>query len=131
MITGDEESFADAELKRGGGAEGNFPNFPWVGILKLPKGKDFWGVNLKNWRMAVSLDESVGKVGGNREEAPAFQNVHRGDQVGSGCFISWRNLNWPQAASMSCPFSRRIVARTPALRRVRQKRWIASSEGRS
>jgi predicted thioredoxin/glutaredoxin len=28
--------------------------------------------------MADSLDESVGKVGGNREEAPAFQNVHRG-----------------------------------------------------
>jgi hypothetical protein len=40
--------------------------------LELPKGKDFWGVNLKNWGMAESLDESVGKVGGNREEAAAF-----------------------------------------------------------
>jgi hypothetical protein len=27
--------------------------------------------------MAESLDESVGKVGGNREVATAFQNVHR------------------------------------------------------
>ena len=40
--------------------------------MELPKGKDFWGVNLKNWRMVDSLDESVGKVGGNREEVPAF-----------------------------------------------------------
>jgi hypothetical protein len=38
----------------------------------LPKGKDLWGVNLKNWGMAGSLDESVRKVGGNREEAAAF-----------------------------------------------------------
>jgi hypothetical protein len=38
----------------------------------LPKGKDVWRVNLKNWRMAESLDESVRKVGGNREEATAF-----------------------------------------------------------
>jgi len=72
VITGDEESLTDAELKRGGGAEGDFPNSSWVGLLKLPKGKDFWGVYLKNWGMAESLDESVRKVGGNREEAAAF-----------------------------------------------------------
>jgi hypothetical protein len=72
VITGDQESLTDAELKRRGGAEGNFPNSSWVGHLELPKGKDFWGVNLKNWGMADSLDESVGKVGGNREEAAAF-----------------------------------------------------------
>jgi hypothetical protein len=88
VITGDQESSTDAELKRGRRAEGDFPNSSWVGILKLPKGKDFWRVNLKNWRMAESLDESVRKVGGNREEASAFQDVHRRDQVGSGCFIS-------------------------------------------
>jgi hypothetical protein len=72
VITGDEESLTDAELKRGGGAEGDFPNSSWVGPLKLPKGKDFWGVNLKNWGIAKSFDESVRKVGGNREEAAAF-----------------------------------------------------------
>jgi hypothetical protein len=72
VITGDEESLTDAELKRGGGAKGDFPNSSWVSLLKLPKGKDFWGVNLKNWWMAESLDESVRKVGGNREEAAAF-----------------------------------------------------------
>jgi hypothetical protein len=72
VITGDKESLTDAELKRGGGAEGYFPNSSWVGLLKLPKGKDFWGVNLKNWGMAESFDESVRKVGGNREEAAAF-----------------------------------------------------------
>ena len=77
MITGDQESLTDSELKRRGGAEGDFPNSSWVGLLELPKGKDFWGVNLKNWGMAESLDESVGKVGGNREVATAFQNVHR------------------------------------------------------
>jgi hypothetical protein len=38
----------------------------------LPKGKDLWGVNLKNWGMAGSLDESVRKVGGNLEESAAF-----------------------------------------------------------
>jgi hypothetical protein len=72
VITGDEESLTDAELKRGGGAEGGFPNSSWVGLLKLPKRKDFWGVNLKNWGMAESLDESVRKMGGNLEEAAAF-----------------------------------------------------------
>jgi hypothetical protein len=72
VITGDKESSTDAELKRGGRAEGDFPNSSRVGLLKLPKGKDFWGVNLKNWGMADSLDESVRKVGGNREEAAAF-----------------------------------------------------------
>ena len=77
MITGDKESLTDSKLKRRRRAEGDFPNSSWVGLLKLPKGKDFWGVNLKNWGMAESLDESVGKVGGNREVATAFQNVHR------------------------------------------------------
>jgi hypothetical protein len=72
VITGDQESLTDAELKRGRGAEGDFPYSSCVGRLKLPKGKDFWGVNLKNWGMAESLDESVRKVGGNREEAAAF-----------------------------------------------------------
>jgi hypothetical protein len=72
VITGDKESLTDAELKRGGGAEGNFPNSSWVGLLELPKGKDFWGVNLKNWGMADPLDESVGKVSGNGELAAAF-----------------------------------------------------------
>jgi hypothetical protein len=72
VITGDQESSTDAELKRGGRAEGDFPNSSWVSLLKLPKGKDLWGVKLKNWGMAESLDESVRKVGGNREEAAAF-----------------------------------------------------------
>ena len=78
MITGDKESLTDSELKRRRRAEGDFPNSSWVGLLELPKGKDCWGVNLKNWGMAESLDESVGKVGRNREAATAFQSVHRG-----------------------------------------------------
>jgi hypothetical protein len=72
VITGDKETLTDSELKRRRRAEGDFPNSSWAGLLKLPKGKDFWGVNLKNWGMAESLDESVGNVGGNREEAAAF-----------------------------------------------------------
>jgi hypothetical protein len=72
VITGDKESLTDSELKRRRRAEGDFPNSSWVGLLELLKGKDCWGVNLKNWGMAESLDESVGKVGGNREEAAAF-----------------------------------------------------------
>ena len=88
MITGDKETLTDSELKRRRRAEGNFPNSSWADVLELPKGKDFCRVNLKNWGMAGSFDESVGKVGGNPEVAPAFQDVHRGDQVGSGCFIS-------------------------------------------
>jgi len=78
MITGDKETLTDAELKRGGGAEGDFPNSSWVDVLELPKGKDLCGVNLKNWGMAGSFKECVGKVGGNREVTTAFQNVHRG-----------------------------------------------------
>ena len=78
MIAGDKETVTDSELKRRRRAEGDFPNFSWVDILELTKGEDFCGVNLKNWRMAESLDESVGKVGRNREEATAFQSVHRG-----------------------------------------------------
>jgi hypothetical protein len=46
LITSDKEVFSDAELKRRRGAEGDFPNSSWVGLLELPKGKDFWGVNL-------------------------------------------------------------------------------------
>ena len=78
MITGDKETLTDSELKRRRRAEGDFPNFSWVDVLELTKGKDFCGVNLKNWGMAESLDESVGKVGRNREAATAFQSVHRG-----------------------------------------------------
>ena len=77
MIAGDKEMLTDSELKRRRRAEGDFPNFSWVDVFELTKGKDFYGVNLKNWGMAESLDESVGKVGGNREVATAFQNVHR------------------------------------------------------
>jgi hypothetical protein len=66
VIAGDKETVTDSELKRRRRAEGDFPNLSWVDILELTKGKDFCGVNLKNWRMAESLDESVGKVGGNR-----------------------------------------------------------------
>jgi len=72
VITGDKESLTDSELKRRRRAESDFPNSSWVGLLEPQKGKDCWGVNLKNWGMAESLDESVGKVGGNREEAAAF-----------------------------------------------------------
>ena len=78
VITGDKESLTDAELKRRRRAEGDFPNSSWMDVLELPKGKDFCGVNLKNCGMAEALDESVGKVGGNRKVATAFQNVHRG-----------------------------------------------------
>ena len=78
MIAGDKETLTDSELKRRRRAEGDFPNFSWVDVLELTKGKDFYGVNLKNWGMAESLDESVGKVGRNREAATAFQSVHRG-----------------------------------------------------
>ena len=78
MITGDKESSTDAELKRRRRAKGDSPNSSWVYVLELSKGKDLCGVNLKNWGMAGSLEECVGKVGGNREVAPAFQNVHRG-----------------------------------------------------
>jgi hypothetical protein len=38
--------------------------------------------------MAGSFEERVGKEVGKREDAAAFQDVHRRDQVGSGCFIS-------------------------------------------
>ena len=88
MITGDKETLTDSELKRRRRAEGNFPNSSWADVLELSKEKDFCRENLKNWGMAGSFDESVGKVGGNREDPAGFQDVHRGDQVGSGCFIS-------------------------------------------
>lgn len=78
MITSDKESLTDSELKRRRRAKGDFPNSSWVDVLELPKGKDLYGVNLKNWGMAGSFQECVGKVGGNREVATAFQNVHRG-----------------------------------------------------
>ena len=78
MITGDQESLTDSELKRRRRAEGDFANSSCVGLLEMPKGKDFCGVYLKNWGMAGSFDECVGKVGGNREVTTAFQNVHRG-----------------------------------------------------
>lgn len=48
MITGDQESLTDSELKRRRGANGDFSNSSCVGLLELSKGKDFWGVNLKN-----------------------------------------------------------------------------------
>ena len=41
VITGDEESFADAELKRGGGAENEFSDSSGKMFLGLPEWKDF------------------------------------------------------------------------------------------
>ena len=72
VITGDKETLTDAELKRRRRAEGDFSNSSWVDVLELPKGKDFCGVNLKNWGMAGSFEECAGKVGGNRKEAASF-----------------------------------------------------------
>jgi hypothetical protein len=46
------KALTDSELKRRRRAEGDFPNSSWVGLLELPKGKNCWGVNLKNWGMA-------------------------------------------------------------------------------
>jgi hypothetical protein len=41
VITSDEEALADAELKRGGGAEIEFSYSSRKLFLSLPKGKDF------------------------------------------------------------------------------------------
>ena len=77
MITCDKDPLADSELKRKRGSESDLLNSSWIASLSLSEGKDFCGVNLKNWGVADSLDESMGKVGGSRKEAAGFQDVHR------------------------------------------------------